>query len=87
MEIALRVVQFWSIFVITRLISDEIALHSVQLPLYAGAHIPKEIEGVYYDWDRLLYSMIFVRKANYFKVYMIEWTGVSKAIALTRLTM
>ena len=39
-EIALRVVQFWSEiklvitnFVITRLISDEIALHSVQLPL------------------------------------------------------
>ena len=50
MEIALRVVQFWSEiklvitnhtpasqscdFVITRLISDQIALHSVQLPLY-----------------------------------------------------
>ena len=49
MEIALRVVQFWSEiklvitnrtpasrscdFVITRLISDQIALHSVQLPL------------------------------------------------------
>ena len=46
-EIALRVVQFWSEikcvitnrttakqdFVITRLISDQIALHSVQLPL------------------------------------------------------
>ena len=50
MEIALRVVQFWSEiklvitnrttasrscdFVITRLISDQIALHSVQLPLF-----------------------------------------------------
>ena len=49
MEIALRVVQFWSEiklvitnrtpasrscdFVITRLISDQITLHSVQLPL------------------------------------------------------
>ena len=42
-EIALRVVQFWSEiklvitnrdFVITRLISDQIALHSVQLPLF-----------------------------------------------------
>ncbi len=44
MEIALRVGQFWSeiklvitnrtpAFVITRLISDQIALHSVQLPL------------------------------------------------------
>ena len=38
-EIALRVVQFWSEiklsydFVITRLISDQIAFHSVQLPL------------------------------------------------------
>ncbi len=50
MEIALRVGQFWSEiklvitnrtpatwscdFVITRLISDQIALHSVQLPLF-----------------------------------------------------
>ena len=50
-EIALRVVQFWSEiklvitnrtpasrscdFVITRLISDQIALHSVQLPLFS----------------------------------------------------
>ena len=39
MVIALRVVQFWSEIklvitnVITRLISDQIALHSVQLPL------------------------------------------------------
>ena len=34
-EIALRVMQFWSELklVITRLISDQIALHSVQLPL------------------------------------------------------
>ena len=52
-EIALRVVQFWSEiklvitnrtpallscnFVITRLISDQIALHSVQLPLLINA--------------------------------------------------
>ncbi len=52
MVIALRVGQFWSEiklvitnrttatrlcdFVITRLISDQIALHSVQLPLYIG---------------------------------------------------
>ena len=41
MEIALRVVQFWSEiklvitnFVITRFISDQIALHLVQLPLF-----------------------------------------------------
>ena len=53
-EIALRVVQFWSEiklvitnrtpasrscdFVITRLISDQIALHSVQLPLLSMVH-------------------------------------------------
>ena len=53
-EIALRVVQFWSEiklvitncspasrscdFVITRLVSDQIALHSVQLPLLIGAN-------------------------------------------------
>ena len=55
-EIALRVVQFWSEiklvitnrtsasrscdFVITRLISDQIALHSVQLPLFIEASNP-----------------------------------------------
>ena len=54
MEIALRVVQFWCEiklvltnctpasrscnFVITRLISHQIALHSVQLPLLINAH-------------------------------------------------
>ena len=32
MEIALRVVQFWS--EIKRVITDQIALHSVQLPLF-----------------------------------------------------
>ena len=57
MEIALRVVQFWSEiklvitnrtpasrscdFVITRLISDQIALHSVQLPLLIAVKIEK----------------------------------------------
>ena len=56
-EIALRVVQFWSEiklvitinrippsrscnFVITRLISNQIALHSVQLPLFISARNP-----------------------------------------------
>ena len=33
MVIELRLVQFW--FEITRMISDQIALHSVQLPLYS----------------------------------------------------
>ena len=60
MEIALRVMQFWSQiklvitnrtpasrlcdFVITRLISDQIALHLVQLPLYIRNFI--EMEGM-----------------------------------------
>ena len=58
MEIALRVVQFWSEiklvitnrtpalrsydFVITRLISDQIALHSVQLPLLIIQHYHRQ---------------------------------------------
>ena len=61
-EIALRVVQFWSEiklvitnrtpasrscdFVITRLISDQIALHSVQLPLYSSM----TGKGKEFDW-------------------------------------
>ena len=73
MEIALRVVQFWSEiklvitnrtpasrscdFVITRLISDQIALHSVQLPLLTDitevAIITKDYRDCkcYRDWD------------------------------------
>ena len=59
-EIALRVVQFWSEiklvttnrtpasrscdFVITRLISDQIALHSVQLPLLIVTSKTKDFE-------------------------------------------
>ena len=34
MVIAFRVVQVWSDFKITRMISVQIALHSVQLPLF-----------------------------------------------------
>ena len=61
MEIALRVVQFWSEiklvitnrtpasrsrdFVITRLISDQIALHSVQLPLLIALFLANQIAG------------------------------------------
>ena len=60
-EIALRVVQFWSEiklvitnrtpasrscdFVITRLISDQIALHSVQLPLLIIFHVFSILTG------------------------------------------
>ena len=61
MEIALRIVQFWSEiklvitnrtpasrscdFVITRLISDQIALHSVQLPLLIALFLTNQIAG------------------------------------------
>ena len=57
MEIALRVVQFWSEiklvitnrtpcdFVITRLISDQIALHSVQLPLFIALFLTNLVSG------------------------------------------
>ena len=40
--IELRVVQFWSEIILvisTRMISDEIALHSVQLPLFIRASV------------------------------------------------
>ena len=64
MEIALRVVQFWSEiklvitnrtpasrscdFVITRLISDQIALHSVQLPLFISSRLAMNLILCYY---------------------------------------
>ena len=75
MEIALRVVQFWSEiklvitnrtpasrscdFVITRLISDQIALHSVQLPL--------------------LITTFFFKKLNY-KSYIVLTDGLKTYI-------
>ena len=64
-EIALRVVQFWSEiklvitnrppvsrscdFVITRLISDQIALHSVQVPLLICSNPPSRLIKVDID--------------------------------------
>ena len=44
--------------------------------LWSGAHIQKEIGGVYYVRDRFLQNTIFIRKANYFKVCMIEYEPV-----------
>ena len=80
-EIALRVVQFWTEiklvitnrtpasrscdFVITRLISDQIALHSVQLPLFIVPTLCYNLEP---QMPRLMHANCYLDMLN------VSWT-------------